>query len=663
MPAPSNFNWGDIINATSYNLLEEGYAVHSVRQYYWQVVVGGILAFGMAWGIGANDVANAFATSVGAGSLSLPMACVIAAVMEFVGAVLLGGSVTSTVRKGIIQGGIFDPNKGGANNGPEMLMTGFLIALLSATIWLVLATFLALPVSTTHSIIGALIGVGLAYGGGDAVNWWPGGDGFEAKMKGVVGVILSWIISPVLSGIFAVLFFLIVRHSILRRQDPYRNGKLFIPIFYGFALTMAIFFIIYKGDGRFDLEDKLGLGRSLGIAFGAGAVFAIISAVVLVPFADKYVQRWEEREAAKLKSPEEATEIKEEEKDVGGILSKVGIHLKLDEELSEDVIRMHDVVEKFDPKTERLFTWVQIFTAAVDSFAHGANDVANAIAPFTSVYQLYWHNGVLSEPLKDSGEVFASNGNITVTKGSESESVSVSEGDPLWDHEPFCGTFNDTPYYACAENPRYPYTQVSPDEAVTFPILAENASSIGSGSCYETCYSRNAFDYDEVKQDVPIWILAMGGAGIVLGLAMWGYRIILAIGVKLTKLTPSRGFSIEIGAAITVLVASDVGLPVSTTHCQVGATMGVGLVEGKANSVNWKQFFFICVGWVFTVVFTGILSAILYLVVTYSPSNFGEQGLVSESNFALGYCPGDRMFVYDVPNDGFRGVRCSGDEL
>jgi len=103
--------------------------------------------------------------------------------------------------------------------------------------------------------------------------------------------------------------------------------------------------------------------------------------------------------------------------------------------------------------------------------------------------------------------------------------------------------------------------------------------------------------YNSQKQEVPLWILAMGGAGIVVGLAMWGYRIIVAIGMKLTKLTPSRGFSIEVGAAVTVILASRVGVPVSTTHCQVGSTLGVGMVELKGNTVNWKQFFGIAVGW------------------------------------------------------------------
>lgn len=655
------FNWP--IDASDLKITD-GFPIHSVRHYYWEVVVGGILAFAMAWGIGANDVANAFATSVGAGSITLPMACFLAAIMEFTGAVLLGGNVTSTVRSSILNTSIFDPNNPeGASNGPEMLMTGFLVALLCATIWLVLATYLNLPVSTTHSIIGSLVGVGLAYRGTSAVVWFPSEGSFGDRLKGMVGVILSWVISPILSAFFAIIFFLIVRHLVLRRKNPFAAGLAFIPIFYGFTLAMAIFFIVYKGDGRFDLAKRLGSGAAVGVAFGGGAVFAILSIFVLVPIAKRYVERWESREQEKEKNPEAVKEEDESKsKAVTNALGKIGVNMELKEELSDDILQMHDNVEKFDPKTERLFTWVQVFTAAVDSFAHGANDVANAIAPFTSVFQLYWGNGVLSG--KKTG-TFERDGNYS---GGPLNGDTFKFGDSLPDHEAYCGTDGETEYFACAEDPVFPYTSVTSEtDGISFPIYNSTGHYQDSnGTCYTGCNHRNYAAYKDKKQNVPIWILAMGGAGIVAGLSMWGYRIIMAIGVKLTKLTPARGFSIEIGAAITVLVASQIGLPVSTTHCQVGATMGVGLVEGKLSTVNWKQFFYICVGWVFTVVFTGVLAAILYLIVTFAPSNFTvPQGDLNSNNsgFHLDYCPGNRVFVYDETEKSFRGIECSGNSL
>lgn len=640
--------------------ISEGYSaigaphyINSIANYEWMVVVSLILAFLMAWGIGANDVANAFATSVGAGSISLPVACVIAAVMEFSGALLLGGSVTDTVRKKVINVELFDPNETvGAENGPEMLMTGFLLALIAATFWLVTATYFSLPVSTTHSIIGALIGVGLAYRGSEAVVWMSDGEGFK-RLKGVVGVIISWVVSPVLSGFIAVLFFLIVRTLVLRRADPFKNGLIFMPFFYGITLSMAVFFIVYKGDKRFDLSEKLGTGGALGVAFGAGAVLAIFTAVVITPLAKKSVEKWEQRELEKEKNPDAF--IKEEAKGKGitDALSKVGVNLSIEEELDDDVVRMHDSVEKFDPKTERLFTWVQVFTAGVDAFAHGANDVANAIAPFSSVFQLHKNGGVITSRAKSS----------KFSEDTKLGDVQYTTKDEIPTHETYCGRINDVDYFKCKDEPVFPFRVQGPGTRRTLTKYNDKLDPDGEGVCFPgSCYPRNYAKYKSQKQDVELWILALGGIGIVVGLAMWGYRIILAIGVKLTKLTPSRGFSIEIGAAITVLIASEIGLPVSTTHCQVGATMGVGLVEGKASTVNWKQFLMICAGWVFTVVFTGALSAILYLVVTSSPSNISvpQGNKLEASNNTLDFCPGNRMFVYNEVTKNFGGVYCSG---
>lgn len=645
------FTWPPA-SAGPYQLLE-GISIDSVDRYLWIVIVGGILAFCMAWGIGANDVANAFATSVGAGSLTLKWACVIAAVMEFLGAFLMGGSVTDTVRKKIIDGDVFNPAKSdGAANGPELLMTGFLAALMSATTWLILATYLSLPVSTTHSIIGSLVGVGLAYRGGSAVVWLSSGGGLSA-LKGVVGVIISWVISPVLSSVFAIVMFLIVRTLVLRRKDSFKAGLMFMPLFYGVTVAVTIFFIIYKGDKRFSISKKLSVGQAIGIALGGGAVVAIASYVIIIPLAKKYIERWEARQAELAENPELAATAAEKQAKVDGALAKVGINVSIKEELDEDVMRMHDNVEKFEPKTEQLFTWVQIFTAAFDAFAHGANDVANAIAPFSSIYQLYRNNGQVS---KISSNEFESDG---VFVGGLRDGKKFEEGDSIPDFEAYCGEEGETTFYACnaAGDTAFPYLSGAAPGAAekVFDKYNEDGKLVAESlTCYDKCNPGNATAYGKNKQAVPLWILALGGIGIVAGLAMWGYRIIVAIGVKLTKLTPSRGFAIEIGAAITVILASRIGLPVSTTHCQVGATMGVGLVEFKASTVNWKQFLFICIGWVFTVIFTGFLAAGIFSVLVYSPSTFPvPQGKLS-------YCPGNRLFQFNEEKGAFQGIGCSG---
>lgn len=643
--------------------LGDGLTTNSVKDYEWIVIAGGILAFAMAWGIGANDVANAFATSVGAGSLSLRWAVVIAAIFEFLGAFLMGSHVTDTVRKKIINTEIFDPsNPKGAFNGPEVLMTGFLVALISATSWLIIATYYGLPVSTSHSIIGSLIGVGIAYRSADAVVWLSKGSGL-ARLKGVVGVIASWIISPLLSAIFAVLIFLVVRSTVLRRKNPVRNGFIFLPFFYAMAVAVVLFFIIYKGSPRFKLGDRFSAGEAVGISLGGGAAVAILAWYLVIPRAKRHIDRWEEREMQKLKNPEEV--VTQPDK-VNSALGKVGINLDVDQELSDDIVRMHDNVEKFDPKAEQLFTWLQIFTAAFDAFAHGANDVANAVGPFASIYSLYRSNGQISVP--DSSK-FEEDGNFTNVPADVSiPSASFKKGDKIPDGLAYCGEVGDDTYYRCTGDeleigdeglavPRFPYlTGPAPDaEAQTFALFDESGAYVGSTTCHTKCNPGQAAKYGSNKQDIESWILALGGLGIVLGLAMWGYRIIIAIGVKLTKLTPSRGFSIEVGAAITVIIASRAGLPVSTTHCQVGATMGVGFVELKGGTVNWKQFFFIFLGWVFTVVFTGVTAGVIFAILIHTPAEFSATQPERPVQ-----CPGQRMFVYDNANSEFRGLGCSG---
>jgi solute carrier family 20 (sodium-dependent phosphate transporter) len=612
------------------------------NNYEWIAVIGGILAFAMAWGIGANDVANAFATSVGAGSVSLRTACLIAAIFELSGAVLLGSQVTDTVRSKIIDPDVFDPLKGGPANGPELLMTAFMCALLVSTIWLVFATYLELPVSTTHSIIGSLVGTALVFRGSSAVNWFSEGSGIN-KLNGFVGVILSWFISPVLSAFFAVLVFLTVRKLVMRSSNPVKAGFVFFPLFAAFTVTVVIFFIVYKGSPRMNLDKKFSAGQAIGVALGCGAIAAVVSWLFILPLAKKMVDRWEIREKERAKNPDTEQNVDK----LNSALAKIGINVDIKENFDDATLAMHDSVEKFDPKAEQLFTWLQVFTASFDSFAHGANDVANAIGPFASIYQLYKSNGSISS-IKESA--FSKSGNFV---GGPLDGTAFDTDDKIPDHQSYCGKVDKVAHFSCKL--KFPNLVAGEGSAVTLPKYGEDGVYSGKdATCYKSCAPASYAKYAASNEAVEIWILFLGGMGIVLGLSMWGYRIISAIGSKLTKMTPSRGFSIEVGAAITVIVASRIGLPISTTHCQVGATMGVGLVELKASTVNWRQFAGICVGWVVTVLFTALLSAGIFALLVFSPNAYSQDSLPSR------HCPGDGFFVYDEATTSFRGVACSG---
>merc|ERR1719361_3323445 len=526
------------------------YTVENVDVYHWMTWTGAILAFVMAFGIGANDVANTFGTSVGAKSLKIWQACIIAAITEFAGCLLMGKNVTDTVRKGIVDPAAFEEN-------PQVLMLGMFCALAGAGSWLLIATHYSMPVSTTHSIIGAILGFGMCYGDAAAtINWTKVGL-----------VIISWIASPVLSGVVACAFFVLVRWAVLRREDSLKAAYRFYPVFLFIMYLVMSLFVMIKGSARYKLN-KLDIGISIGISFGVAAVLTLITyfllfRLVIMPRIDAYDeevarQKWKvaykpEAEAAQNSNVdiEDATAVAEvgseaiqpkqldDEVEKRGCLANcwhaylnpTAMDDKVHAEMGGEAAKVNQDAEVFAPKTELLFSGVQVATASFDSFAHGANDTANAIGPLAAI-------------------------------------IGVSA----------CG---------CIEK----------------------------------------------KTDTELWIIFLGAIGLVIGLLLLGWRVIRSVGLKLVRVTPSRGFTMEFSSALAVIVASKLGIPVSTTHCQVGAEMGVGLLESGCSGgsvlkgVNWKIFGKIFVSWVLTLIFAGGVTALLFSMCLYSPGYFGNNSL------------------------------------
>jgi PiT family inorganic phosphate transporter len=399
--------------------------------------IAGGLALYMAWGIGANDVANAMGTSVGSGSLTIRRAIIVAGVLEFTGAFLAGGHVTDTVRKGILDTTEFEAN-------PELLTYGMLAALAAAATLLLGATRMGLPVSTTHSIVGAIVGFGAVTLGADAVNWGK-----------VAQIVASWVTSPVMGGALAFMIFHLVQRTILNREDPMDAAKKVGPFF-----VFAVFFIIglvtmFKGLKPVGLD--LGFTQALTRAAAIAAAAAVTARFVLV--------RIKPRPAA------------------------------------PGAGRFRDV--------ERVFAVLVIMTASSVAFAHGSNDVANAIGPLAAI-------------------------------------ISVEQGLDL-------------------------------------------AS----------------------KAPVAPWMLVVGGIGIVIGLATLGYRVIETIGKKITELTPSRAFAAELAAATTIVLASRLGIPVSTTHILVGSVLGVGLARG-ISALDSRVVGKILMSWVATLPVAAALSIFFF---------------------------------------------------
>jgi PiT family inorganic phosphate transporter len=378
----------------------------------------------MAMNIGANDVANNVGPAVGSGALTMTGAIILAAIFEAGGALIAGGDVVGTIKKGIISPTAF-------GNDPMIFVYAMSAALLAAALWLNLATWLKAPVSTTHSIVGGVVGAGIAAGGFGVVAW------------GTMGkIVASWVISPVLGGLIAAAFLYTIKRTIVHKEDMRTAAKKIVPILVAIMTAAFVTYLTIKGFKHVwrDITALLSfLPQTKKVPFGVALIFGLIGGII------SYL----------LLKPRIARKIENAEN-------------------TRDAINL-------------LFAVPLVFSAAMLSFAHGANDVANAIGPLAAV-----------------------------------------------------------------------------NDALTHLAISQKAA-------------------------IPLWVMATGGLGIAIGLAMFGPRLIRTVGSEITDLDPMRAFSIMLAAAITVIIASQLGLPVSSTHIAVGAVFGVGFLREWMDSKNMKE--------------------------------------------------------------------------
>jgi PiT family inorganic phosphate transporter len=402
---------------------------------YVILILGFVFGFYMAWNIGANDVANSMASSVGAKAITIKQAIVIAGVLNLLGAVFIGSHVTDTIRKGIVSTEVL--------TDPHLTLIGALAALLSAALWVSFATWKSLPVSTTHSIVGAMIGFGIMAGGVSVINWGK-----------LAAVVLSWVISPLFSFLIAFFMFKLIVRTILTGPNAYASAMKFSPVFIAVAFFVVVLSFLFKTP----------LGKELNI----GAYSALLLALVL-----------------------------------SAALGLMGYK-----------VLKHVIMPKRSETAEEVFRFIQVGTACYVALAQGANDVANAIGPLAVIWFLV-----------KTGDVAA-------------------------------------------------------------------------------------------KVPVPLFLLFFGGVGILCGIWMAGHRVMDTLGNKITTLSNTRGFSVEFAAATTVLVASKMGLPVSTTHAAVGGVLGVGFARG-IEAVNFRIVFQIMIYWILTVPAAAVTAMIVFKILQF----------------------------------------------
>lgn len=410
------------------------------------IILTAILAFYVAWNLGANDVANSMGTSVGSKAITFFQAVIIAGILEFIGAVIFGQNVAITIATKIINPDLFASN-------PLLLLFGMISVLISCGIWLQIATSKGLPVASSHSIIGAIAGMSFVQGGIKAVDW---------QNLGLIS--LGWLITPLISGLIASIFYSLISHWIIEQKDSITQLKEWIP-WLAFLLFSIFGIIVFPIILETALLEKITLffifpKHDLSLLLGGIAIFCVT------------INSWQ---------------------------------------ILEQSLRQFN--DNFVQKTiEKVLGRFQVISASFVAFAHGSNDVGNAIAPLAVIVYILQTNSI-------------PNDNLTI----------------------------------------------------------------------------------------PSWTLIIGGLGIVAGLALQGKKVIMTVGEGIISLQPSKGFSAEIATAITILIASRLGFPVSTSHALIGSVVGIGLIQRK-EKLQFETIKSVVFAWLITLPITAIIGGISFIL-------------------------------------------------
>ncbi|CAH8475323.1 unnamed protein product [Schistosoma intercalatum] len=571
----------------------------------WMVVVGFIIAFILAFGIGANDVANSFGTSVGAKVLTLKQACILATICELSGSVLLGAKVSNTIRKGIVSVELFQT----IDNGHVLLMAGQVAALGGSCIWLLVATFFRLPVSGTHSIVGATIGFSLVVFGLNAIQW-----------KGLLKIVGSWFLSPLLSGLASIGVFFLMRFMVLRKVSIYKTNYhcISLPYFFsfGFYLSCVSFFSLNLTTTVLEYYNC-----------GLGIITVLLVKFVWVPLVRRHILTGESsrhilkgyfsRKSKKKLSVAVDDRYQSVEDNKSSKLSSSN-HESIDMDTyvpraeGEAVVGFRNNVAKGNTDDKDKLGRVTNENNGVLQGLENQNKVSShfEVKPSNldeTVYKRNQLNKVLDYSPNDQNAITDGSHNLTNGKMNVSFPPNLStigeEPDPI-------DSVKDRP----AEAQVFSSLQIL---TAVFGSFAHGGNDVSNaiGPLIGLWLIATTQSVDSSKT-TDVWILVYGGVGISVGLWIWGRRVIQTLGEDLTKISPSSGVCIEIGSALTVLIASKIGLPISTTHCKVGSVVFVGRARSRDN-VNWGIFRNILVAWLVTLPAAGAISALLMYIFTF----------------------------------------------
>ncbi|KAF8821855.1 putative phosphate transporter family protein [Cardiosporidium cionae] len=546
--------------------------------FLWIVVAGSVAAFLTAFAIGANDVANTFSTAVGGKTLSLKTAIILGSVFEIIGATLLGSAVTDTIRKKIIDYSVFD-------DSPGILMMGMLCSLVGSGLWVLIATHFALPVSTTHSILGSLVGFGIASGKFWAIRW---------NMIGTI--ILCWLCAPFIAGLLGSFCFGMIRTFILRHGNALQRGyRALFPLMLLVCATFSYFlvfhnpFIFYfscfqiSESGKSEILSPCTLSRWARANSFFAVLFVLLFSFVLAVFLSigaHYLVRLKLKNINSNPASDQAQTLEIGSRE-GDFPQNISCKLNIRKNMSDSLknISFETVCSQTNLENPLCYKNRGVMTQTPDAPPSLSDD------PVRSRNSSWMTMGWMDSPCE------MENDELVKTIHSSAEEFSV-ESESFFSA---CQIFSSC--LGCLAH-----------------STNDTANAIGPLSLIYFSYRDGSVASTE---SIPWYIFFCGGVSMALGLVFLGHKVVNTMGNQIVKITPSRGFSIDVGASWVVMLFSMFGIPLSTTHSTVGSTVGVGLVEkgstkseenaslnAQLHHLNWKLLINIFLSWIITLFFS-----------------------------------------------------------
>lgn len=567
-------------------------------QYDWIIALITIAFCFSAFGNGANDVANSYATSVAARTLTMPQVGFLSMITEFIGAVALGARVTGTIKNDIIGIDRFTGN-------PGVLILAMACAEAGSATWLMVATRVGFPVSTTQTIVGALIGVGFA---SEASITWGWTDGSVSQ------VAASWAIAPGIAAGFSAIIFLTIKFAVLERKNSFTWAMRLIPFYLAFTASMLALFMVIEAPDAPSLEE-FGAGKAVGIVLGVFAGMLLIA----YGFFQPYFYRRLVKEDARVKFYHLP---------LGPLLWKDDPWLYYPASADGDItIDYYASAHKSGENTTKDIEK----PAASDKKDDGPDDGSNKNSSTADSSALEKTADVAHQRVRPTKKTLEPEERFLAPAAH----LPLYHPTRLWAYAKYillqgvtrdCVTHDSerlqkthalAKQYDNRVEHLWTYAQVASAMIMSIAHGSNDvANAVGPWSAAYATWKASAVD---TESETPVWMLVI--AGFLLGAGFWffGFHIVRSLGNRITQLSPTRGYSMELGAAITVLLASRLGLPVSTTQCLTGATLGVALMNFSVGAVNWRQLLWILSGWIMTLPIAGLISGLLMVMSLNTP--------------------------------------------